>query len=105
MALTRDFKLAVKDRAEQDKDFRKALFIEALNALLDDELVVAKSLLRDYINATVSFSSLGEIVDKNSKSLHRMFSAKGNPTAKSLFSVIHAIQESEGIKLMVSEAH
>lgn len=43
--------------------------------------------------------------DKKSKSLQRMFSASGNPTAQLLFSVIHALQEAEGIKLTVSQLH
>lgn len=34
-----------------------------------------------------------------------MFSARGNPTIQSLFSVIHALQEAEGIKLEVNAVH
>lgn len=105
MALTRDFKNTIRDRAQKDADFRKALLIEAVNSLLADEIDVAKSLLKDYINASILFEPLAKRVDKNSKSLQRMFSASGNPTAQSLFSVIHALQEAEGIKLTVSEVH
>lgn len=105
MALTRSFKNTIRDRAQKDPDFRKALLIESINSLLADEIEVAKSLLRDYINASILFEPLAKRVDKNSKSLQRMFSASGNPTAQSLFSVIHALQEAEGIKLTVSEVH
>ncbi len=48
MALTRDFKSTIRDRAQNDADFRKALLIEAVNSLLADEVDIAKSLLRDY---------------------------------------------------------
>lgn len=105
MALTRDFKNTIRDRAQKDSDFRKALLIEAVNSLLADEIDVAKSLLNDYINASILFEPLAKRVHKNSKSLQRMFSASGNPTAQSLFSVINALQEAEGIKLTVSEVH
>ena len=105
MALTRDFKNTIRDRAQKDAGFRKALLIEAVNSLLADDIDVAKSLLKDYINASILFEPLAERVDKNSKNLQRMFSARGNPTAQSLFLVIHALQEVEGIKLTVSEAH
>ncbi|CEG59291.1 conserved protein of unknown function (plasmid) [Legionella fallonii LLAP-10] len=105
MALTREFKSTIRDRAQKDSEFRKALLIEAVNSLLADELDVAKSLLKDYINASILFEPLAERVHKNSKSLQRMFSAKGNPTAQSLFSVIHVLQESEGIRLTVNEMH
>jgi len=51
------------------------------------------------------FEPLAQRVGKNSKSLQRMFSARGNPTAQSLFAVIHSLQEAEGIALVVSEMH
>ena len=105
MALTKDFKITIKERAQRDADFRQALLIEAINSLLADEVDVAKSLLRDYNNATIAFEQLAKRVDKNSKSLQRMFSARGNPTAQSLFSVISVLQEAEGIKLTVGLAH
>jgi len=105
MALTRDFKNTIRDRAQKDAGFRKALLIEAVNSLLADDIDVAKSLLKDYINASILFEPLAERVDKNSKNLQRMFSARGNPTAQSVVLVIHALQEVEGIKLTVSEAH
>lgn len=102
MVLTRAFKNTIRDRAQKDSDFRKALLIEAVNSLLADELDVAKSLLKDYINASILFEPLAERVHKNSKSLQRMFGSKGNPTAKSLFSIIHVLQEAEGIRLTVN---
>lgn len=105
MALTKDFKTTIRERAKGDANFRQALLIEAVNSLLADEIDLAKSILRDYINATISFEPLALKVAKNSKSLQRMFSASGNPTAESLFSVISALQEAEGIKLTVSVAH
>jgi DNA-binding phage protein len=105
MALTRDFKNTVRERAKKDETFRRELLIEAINALLSNEIEVAKSLLRDYINATISFEPLAKRVHKNSKSLQRMFSASGNPTTESLFLVIDALQEVEGIKLQAGIVH
>lgn len=105
MALTRDFKSTIRDRAQKDAEFRKGLLIEAVNSLLSDEVDLAKALLKDYINASILFEPLAKLIDKNSKSLQRMFSKNGNPTANSLFSVIHALQEAEGIKLIVNEMH
>ena len=105
MALTKDFKITIRARAQRDADFRQALLIEAVNSLLAGEVDIAKLLLRDYINATIAFEPLAKRINKNSKSLQRMFSASGNPTAQSLFSVISVLQEAEGIKLTVSLAH
>ena len=60
MALTRSFRETVALRAAHDGAFRAALLEEALQATLDGELDEAKSLLRDYINATVGFDTLSD---------------------------------------------
>lgn len=102
MALTKDFKSTIRARAQRDTNYRRALLLEAVNALLNHEMDIAKLLLRDYINATIAFEPLAKQMDKNSKSLQRMLSSSGNPTANSLFSIIHILQEVEGIKLTAS---
>ena len=79
MALTRDFKDTVKDRADRDPEFRNGLLTEALEAVVHGELEVAKILLRDYINATEGFEAVGKAIGKSPKSLMRMLSQDGNP--------------------------
>lgn len=59
MALTSSFREIVKDRATRDPEFRVGLLTEAIECLLNDEISVAKVLLRDYVNATVGFEELG----------------------------------------------
>ena len=78
MALTRDFKNTIKERAERDP-VKEALFIEAVELLLDGDVDTGKAVLRNFINATVGFEGLAEEVGKPSKSLMRMFSARGTP--------------------------
>ena len=56
MPLTRDFKETIRDRVQRDPKFRKELLREGLEAMLSGEIAVAKTILRDYINATVGFS-------------------------------------------------
>jgi len=45
---------------------------------------VARLVLRDSVNATVVFEDLAVEVEKSSESLHRMLSARGNPTMDNL---------------------
>jgi hypothetical protein len=101
MALTRDFREAVKDRADRDPEFRKGLLKEALAAVVRGEIEVAKILLRDYINATVGFETVGMAVEKSPKSLMRMLGPDGNPNAKNLFSVSQYLQENAGLRFKV----
>jgi DNA-binding phage protein len=104
MALTRSFKETVKARADRDPAFKEALLTEGLNALLEGDLETGKAVLRDFINATVGFEELARATGTPSKSLMRMFSAAGNPSASNLFSVIHELQVKSGVTLQVSAA-
>ena len=104
MPLTRSFKENVKARAERDSAFREALLTEGIEALLAGDLDIGKSVIRDYINATVGFERLAEATGTPSKSLMRMFGPKGNPNARNLFSVLGQLQRTSGINLHVYQA-
>jgi DNA-binding phage protein len=101
MALTRNFKDTVRARADRDPAFRQALFQEAVQALLEGDAASGRSVLRDYINATVGFDALAALTQTPPKSLMRMFGPKGNPTAGNLFAVVNALQQSTGVHLEV----
>jgi len=101
MPLTKHFKETVMKRAQTDPKFRYELLREAINAFLADDVDLAKSLLRDYINATIHFDNLAKKLNKNTKSLQRMLGPQGNPSSRSLFAIIHQLQKTEGIKLDV----
>ena len=105
MALTRDFKKLVQARINRDPSFREALLRESIEAMLMGDLTTGKAVLRDYINATVGFESLGTSIGKPSKSLLRMFSPKGNPNADNLFAVISHLQKKAGITLEIRAKH
>ena len=99
MALTRKFKDTVQRRVVSDPDFRHSLLIEAINELLAGDHGVAKSILRDYINATITFPVLAQKLHKSSKSIHRMLGPNGNPRMDSLARILKVLQSKESIKL------
>jgi DNA-binding phage protein len=99
MALTRSFKDTVKRRAGSDPEFRRALLVEAVNELLRGDLDVAKAMLRDYINATITFPELARRLNKDSKSIHRMLGPKGNPRIDSMASILKVLQTQENIQI------
>jgi hypothetical protein len=49
MALTRDFKETVAERARRDAEFREAMFAEALNACLVGDTRTSKAMQRDLL--------------------------------------------------------
>lgn len=101
MALARSFRETVKERAMRDPEFRVGLLTEAIECVLNDEVNVAKALLRDYVDATVGFQELGVLTQKNPRSLMRMLSPRGNPSLKSISSLLASLKEHEGVKFHV----
>ena len=97
MALTKDFRENIRARAQLDVRFRRALLQEAIEQMLAGDIDTGKSLIRNYINATLGFAALSRAVDTPPESLMRMFGPKGNPSAANLFGVIAELQHQEGI--------
>ena len=70
--------------------------------MLSGDVETSKTILRDYIKATVGFEKLGAATGAPPKSLIRMFGPRGNPQAKNLFSVIGYLQKQAGLHLHVT---
>ena len=102
MALTRSFKDTVKARAERDPAFRDALLTEAVDQFLAGDFDTGKAVLRDYINATIGFERLAAETGSSPKSLMRMLSPTGNPTASNLFTILSTVQKAAGVHLGVA---
>jgi hypothetical protein len=81
--LSRDSKKAL--RASRDAGFREALLTEAADALLSGDVETGKTVLRNYINATVGFDKLATVTKKSPKRLMRMLGLKGTPQARNFF--------------------
>ncbi|MBF0490692.1 MAG: transcriptional regulator [Candidatus Omnitrophica bacterium] len=104
MAITRDFKETVQKRALQDAEFREGMLRESIECMLAGDLKTGKVLLRDYINAMIGFEKLAKLTKKDAKSLMRMLSSNGNPTASNLFDVIYVLEKEEKIKYLLHPA-
>jgi hypothetical protein len=76
---------------------------EAVQTMLDRDVATAKSVLRDYINATIGFERLSLATQTPAKSLMRMFGRRGNnPTAANRLGVISVLQKQTGVNLEVA---
>ena len=104
MPLTRDFKETIRARVERDPKFRKELLREGVEAMLAGDVATAKTILRDYINATMGFTDLAEATRIPSKSLMRMLGPGGNPRADNLFAIVSFLQRREGVRFEVKAA-
>ncbi|HEX5412914.1 MAG TPA: transcriptional regulator [Terriglobia bacterium] len=104
MALTRDFKKTTMARVQRDQAFRRTLLREAIEAMLNGDVDAGKSVLRDYINATVGFGELAEATHRSPKSLMRMLGPQGNPQARNLFEIVSYLLRQEGIQFKLRAA-
>lgn len=99
MALTRDFRETIRERAQREPAFRQALFQEGLQLINTGDFTTGRAILRNYINATIGFTALAKRTKISSPSLQRMFGPNGNPSAQNLFGVIAALQKAEGVSV------
>ena len=104
MTLTKSFQDLVQRRVANDALFSEALLREAIDSLLAGDVETGKSVLRDYIKATIGFEKLGEATGAPPKSLIRMFGPRGNPQARNLFGVLSCLQKQAGLELRVASA-
>jgi len=65
MPTTRKFRTTIVSRAEVDPEFRREMLTEAVNELLAGNLAAGKAMLRDYINATITFQQLAKKLKKS----------------------------------------
>ena len=104
MARAKPFRALVEHHVKTDKKFAEALLREGIDAMISGDVETGKTILRDYIKATVGFEKLGEATGAPPKSLIRMFGPRGNPQAKNLFSVIGYLQNRAGVRLRVASS-
>jgi len=104
MALTRDFKETIKARVQRDPTFRRELLREGVETMLNGDVETGKTVLRDYINATVGFIELAEVTHRSPKSLMRMLGPQGNPQAQNLFEIVSYLLNQEGIQFELRAA-
>jgi DNA-binding phage protein len=97
MPLTRDFKETVRARVQRDSAFRRELLREGVESFLAGDVETGKTVLRDYINATIGFHELAAITNHSPKSLMRMLGPSGNPYARNLFEIVSCLQETTGV--------
>src|SRR5216683_3343770 len=102
MTRSKSFRNLVQKHVKVDKKFAEALLREGVDAMLSGDVETGKTILRDYIKATVGFEKLGKATGAPPKSLIRMFGPRGNPQAKNLFNVIGYLQKRAGMRLHVA---
>jgi DNA-binding phage protein len=101
MALTKNFKQTTATRIQKSSEFRTTLFEEAIRNILEGEHSIAKSQLRDLINAGPGFDAIAEATNILKPSLMRMLSRKGNPRITNLSIILDALIKSYNLSVTI----
>jgi DNA-binding phage protein len=104
MITTRPHRETTIARLKRDPKFARALYAEAVTCFLEGETAVGLSMLRDLVNAQISFKELARQTGLGEKSLHRMLGRDGNPTAHNLAAILRSIAGDLRIKPRVEVA-
>jgi DNA-binding phage protein len=89
------------ERAKRDPKFRAALIGESVELIAEGDVETAKSIIHDYVLASIGFEALAKRVGKTPESIKRMLSQRGNPTIKNMASLLASISKHEGVTLHV----
>jgi len=91
-------------RIKRDRKFARALYAEAVGALLEGDTTEGLSMLRDLVHAEITFKELARQTGLGEKTLHRMLNRNSNPTARNLGAIVRSIAEDLHIKTRVQVA-
>jgi DNA-binding phage protein len=101
MPIKKDFKETIVARAKEDKEFRQHLLVHGFMYLMlgrtDEDVLIGKSTIRDYINATIGFKKLAQKTKIGDKTLMQMFGKSGNPSQKNLNAIFRILLKNEGM--------
>jgi hypothetical protein len=99
MRLTRDFKETIRARAARDPKFRKELSAKASNAGSGGDTTTAKTILRDYLSATVGFAEVAEATHIPFEESHADAETDRQPTRRQSFRNCQFLAEPRGYSL------
>jgi hypothetical protein len=96
-------KETIRARVERDPRFRKELLREGIESLLPGDIDTAKTILRDYINATVGVVRLAEGHEHSIKEPNAHARPAGNPRAHNHFEIVSFLQQWKGVRFRLME--
>ena len=101
MTLTSNFHDTVRERADNDAEFRISLLETSAESIISGDLNEGKAALRLYIKSTTGYKHIADLAGIHPKSLIRMLGPKGNPRVANLAAILSLAIKQENINLVV----
>ena len=94
----------IVEKLSNSDELRRLHLEDAVQTLFSKEYQVGLLMLRDLINATCGFETIGRELDKSPKSIMRMLTLESNPTVANLFAILNFLIHQEGGELDIKYA-
>ena len=95
MQLTEDFKIALFQRMEREPGFREALLDEIVGCLNQNDVVIGKLMLGDFVEGTLGINQLGKLTHKSPASLNQILDPEIDSETQELFDLIDYLRKNE----------
>lgn len=95
MQLTENFKSALFQRMDREPDFRKALLDEIVECFNQDDVVIGKLMLGDFVEGTLGKKRLGKQTHKSPASLNQILDPEIDSETQELFDLIDHLRKNE----------
>lgn len=100
-ALNRRMSPLIVRRVQRERRFGQLLLLEAVRAWLDDDVNLAKGVMRRLVDASAGYEYLAVTTEGHPKSLIRMLSPQGNPSATHLTAILNRLARHHGASFNV----
>ena len=95
MQLTEDFKTVLFQRMEREPGFREALLDEIVECLNQDDLVVGKLMLGDFVEGMLGINQLGKLTHRSHASLNQVLDPETTLGTQDLFDLVDYLRKNE----------
>lgn len=100
--LTRPLSELVRKSVQREPELGRLMLVRAIRYFNEGDLVMGKSTLGNYIDATTGFDELGKAIGKSPRSLKWMLKNGSNPRSSDLFALIEHLKKTERVAIEVS---
>jgi hypothetical protein len=100
-SLTRKHSETIRKDLQSSPSFRRALFAEAINSMLQGDFETGKSVLREYVEGTMGFVAMGNALGRSPRSVRQMLSHERCLRTRSFIEILVYVQRVEGKVLKV----
>ena len=105
MTPTKDSDETIRERLQNDADFRRKMLTETIKIVMSGDFDLSKIKLRQYVETIPGYRAVGRALRRSHKSVESMLGPKGLPSSENLFKILTFLHKQEGMEFDPAEAY